>query len=202
MPRFPNFDPSIDECLTLKISAINSWGHLKPGLDIYSASYNWSRNGKRIASIGYSIRTISEDLKRMTLDYKSHGTPVSYTVDIVGIITNLGNGKRWYFLCPHTGERCMNLICPSGSNYFYHRTAFPHLMYESQKKSKEYRRMEAAFGWMFEEDRLQQQLHKKFRKSHYRGEPTSLVRKVERLRRSFPKKERLLREFERKIIVK
>ncbi|MCB0549351.1 MAG: hypothetical protein KDD19_17365 [Phaeodactylibacter sp.] len=200
MPRFPNFDPSIDECLTLKISAINSWGYLKPDVDIYNASYIWSRNGEHIASIGYSIWTMSDDLKQMTLDYKQNGIPVKYSVDIEGLTTNLGNGKRWYFICPSTGERCMNLICPSGSRHFYHRTAFPHLMYESQKKSKEYRRIEATFGWMFEEERLQQQLHQKYRKRHYRGKPTPLVRKIERMRRGLPEKEKLLIDLERSLV--
>lgn len=179
MPRYQSFDPTIEDCLTIKISALNSWGYLTPNLNVWNRTYFWEWNGERVASIGYAIHTVSEDLKRMTLHYKHEGKPVTYSVDIVATPTNLGKGKRWYFICPKTGKRCMNLINPEGSKYFWHRTAFPELLYDSQKKSKAYRAFEKQFGPVFEIRRLEEQLSEKYRKTHYRGEPTPLVKKIE-----------------------
>lgn len=181
MPRTQNFDPSIDECLTFKISMLNKRGHLKREHSMYGASYIWSQRGEKIAEVGYSIIYISEDHKQLILDYQWRKEPVNYTVEIVGIPTNLANGRRWYFICPHTGQRCMNLICPSGSRYFFHRSAFPHLMYESQKQSKAYRRLEDSFGWVFKKEKLQKELWQKYRKRHYRGRPTPLAQKINKL---------------------
>lgn len=183
MPRCPTFDPSIDECLTLKLSAINSWGHLKRDHDMYGASYIWSRNGEQIAAIGYSIINVSDDRKLMILEYNWRNEPVKYTVELEGVTTNLGNGKRWYFICPHTGKRCMNLISPSGSRYFLHRSAFPHLMYESQKRSKCARFLDDHFGIYYKIEKLEKELYTKYRKKHYRGRPTPLVKKLTKLRR-------------------
>ncbi len=197
MPHQPNFEPSIDECLTIKISAINSWGHLRLNWDMYNASYIWSRKGEKVASIGYSIKNISDSQKQIILEYKNKEEPVKYTIEIVGTPTNLGAGKRWYFICPSTSKRCMNLISPSGYPYFLHRSAFPQLMYQSQKKSKEYRKYEAAFDWLFEEERLRKQLGQKYRKRYYRGRPTPLVKKIEKIRQSLPEKEKLICELER-----
>ena len=202
MRRQPNFEPSIDECLTIKISAINSWGHLRLSWDMYNASYIWSQKGKKVASIGYSIKNISDYQKQIILEYKYEEKPIKYSVEIVGIPTNIGIGKRWYFICPSTGKRCMNLISPSGCPYFLHRSAFTQLMYQSQKRSKEYRKYEAAYGWLFEEERLRNQLAQRYRKRHYRGRPTPLVMKIEKIKHSLPEKEKLLDKMESEMIPK
>lgn len=90
----------------------------------------------------------------------------------------------------------MNLICPLGSKYFLHRSAFPVLMYNSQKKSKSFRTISAIFDWLEEENNLAEQLYQKYRKSHYRGKPTPLVRKLERLQSDHARQARMIREFE------
>ena len=153
MPRYSNSDPSIDECFTVKISMLNKWGHLGPGINAYNRSYIWSRNGQQIASIGYKIEEITDDLKQMTLEYRKNGIPVKYKINIQGVVTNLGNGLRWYF------------ICPPGSKYFLHRSLFPVLMYNSQKKGKPSRTISAIFDWLEEENNLAEQLYQKYRKS-------------------------------------
>lgn len=183
MPRNPTLQPTIDECLTIKISVLNQWGHLKPGLEESNRTMAWKRSGFQVGSISYSIRSTGSSQKKMILNYKYQGQPVHYTVSIESVITNLGNGKRWYFICPETGKRCMNLISPPRSKYFLHRSAFPELMYNSQKKSKEYRKFEKEFSPIFELERLEEELHSKYRKKHYRGKATPLARKIEKINR-------------------
>jgi len=181
MPRHPSFTPSIDDCLTIRIAKLNAWGHLKEGWEVFNRFYIWMQGDSEIGRIGYSIKEVHETQKRMILDYQVRGEPVRYEIALESIPTNLGKGKRWYFVCPHTRQRCMNLICPTGSKYFLHRSAFPDLMYESQKKSKAYRQFEAQYGWIFKETRIQQELNQKYRKRHYRGRPTPLVRKYSKV---------------------
>ena len=182
MPRHPKFDPSIDECLAIKTSTLKDWGHLVPDLEVYNRSLSWRSNGVQVGSISYSILSAGKGQKQMVLNYKFKGQPVNYVVDVVSLTTNLGNGKRWYFICPETGKRCMDLISPPRSKYFLHRSAYPQLMYESQKRSKEYRKFDKEFSPIFELERLEQELYSKYRKKHYRGQSTPLVRRIEALK--------------------
>ena len=177
MPRWPSFKPSIEDCLIINISKLREWGYLKNGWDFYHRSYMWYQGDRKTASIGFTIECVNEDLKCMTLKYKQRETSVEYTVDIVAIPTNLGNGKRWYFVCPNTGKRCMKLISPNGQKYFLHRTAF-NVLYEKQKESKSFRSIGKQFGYAFKLEKLYDELYSGNRKTHYKGEPTPLVRKI------------------------
>lgn len=47
MPRYPNFEPSIDDCLTIKITYLHQWGHLRPGISIYNVPISGSETAKR-----------------------------------------------------------------------------------------------------------------------------------------------------------
>ncbi len=172
---------SIGECFTLKISTLRKWGHLKPKLDVNNRIHTWEWEGQKLVQIGYSIRSLSPTQKQLTLKYRFVDRLIKYPIDLEGIPTNLGNGIRWYFICPATGRRCLHLICPPGSKYFLHRSAYPELMYESQKKSKSCRKLEKTYGWIFESERLHAELNQNYRKRHYRGQPTPLVRKIEEL---------------------
>lgn len=198
MPRHPKFDPSIEECLTIKTSTLKDWGHLAPDLEVYNRSLSWRSNGIQLGSISYSIRSTEQGQKQMFLNYTYGGQPVQYVVDLVSLNTNLGNGKRWYFICPETGKRCMNLISPPGSQYFLHRSAFPQLMYDSQKKSKEFRKFNKEFSPIFELERLEKELHLKYRKKHYRGQATPLVRRIEMLHKTLHCKRGFFEELKQK----
>jgi len=171
----PLNSPSVDECFTLKISTLKKWGYLQHGIDVNNRIYTWEQEGQKLARISYSMRSLSPTQKLLPLKYRLGNHPVKYTIDLDGIPPNLGNGIRWYFICPATGRRCLHLICPPGGKYFLHRSAYPELMYESQKKSKSYRKLEKTYGWMFGSERLHAELNQKYRKRHYRGWPTPLV---------------------------
>lgn len=177
MPRFSTYQQSINDCLTIKISSLNKWGDLKPGKNVYNSKYIWTVRGKEVAKISYSIKTIHDDLKHLVLSYQHGGEPVNYYVKIVAVTTNLGIGKRWYFICPSIGKMCMNLIAPRNSKYFVHRSAF-NLLYESQKESKRGRGFNKVFGNALKLDELYSELYQKYRKSHYRGKPTPLMKKI------------------------
>lgn len=93
------------------------------------------------------------------------------------IPANLGNGKRWYFICPHTRKRCMKLIAPNNEKYFLHRSAFG-LLYKKQTISKSDKAMHIFFDILGEVDELEEEINKPYRKTHYRGKPTPLQKKI------------------------
>ncbi len=109
---------------------------------------------------------------------------------LVSIPSNLGKGKVWYFVCPHTNKRCRKLYLISG--YFLHREAFNGCMYESQTKSKKWREMERVYGSYFKSDECYEELHKKHFKKFYNGKPTKrylkLMQKISQSER-IPKEE-------------
>lgn len=180
MAKLPTFTPDIEDCLHLDISVLNKKGLLKT--DFENAEYSWNKQNKKFAAILLSIKTSNSNQKILTIYYNSDNQPISYQIMMVSVPTNLGNGKRWYFICPNTGKRCMKLIKPAFSNYFFHRTAFTNLMYASQKRSKQYRRYDTAFGWLYKEESILSKLNTKYRKRHYRGKPTPLVKKLQKLK--------------------
>lgn len=181
MPRYPNYEQSVDDCLTFKLSKLKEWGYLEN--DVTFRTYIWSVDGKEIAKLGFRIATITEDLKQLTFDYSVNGKPIKYNVSIVTVPSNLGIGKRWYFVCPRTDLKCLNLICPNGSDYFYHRKAF-RLLYESQKKSKRWASVSRYFDTHDKLSKAIDDIRGKYRKVHYRGKPTLLIQKIHKLKDS------------------
>ncbi|MEK7253382.1 MAG: hypothetical protein AAB316_01445 [Bacteroidota bacterium] len=197
MPRFPRFEPTIGESLTISISTLKRWGHLKPDVLILNGSFSWSRGGEKIASVTYHLQPVNADLKCLTLVYRHGETPVRYSLDVVAAPTNLGGGKRWFFICPKTGKRCLKLICPNGSHYFFHRTAFG-LLYECQKKSKGDRVYKNTFDYLFKLEDLQEKLGSKHRKSHYQGKPTPLMQQVLKWRKKTERQTKTFWQISRK----
>lgn len=166
----------IDETLQLHIGKMREWGHLIPG-GVTLATYIWSRNGQKIASVQYRI-----DLKIkneiVVFDNNNRG----YHIPIVSRVSNLGKGRIYYFKCPYIGKRARILYSTGGR--FMHRDAFPYMLYESQTKSKKYRALEKQFSGLFELESLYSELHRDYLKTHYRGKPTRhytrLVNKIKR----------------------
>lgn len=193
MPRVPNFEPSIDDCLTFDINIIKS--QLKKGQGFFSCTYNWYSDGRRTSSMQLYIQTIRKNLKTITFNYAIKGESIIYSANVVAIPSNLGVGNRWYLICPKTGNRCSKLICPKGSKYFYHRTAF-RLLYGSQKRSKSGIEFDMLFGDPLKLEDLYDELCQKYRKRHYRGKPTPLVEQIAKLQNRIEQKERrVLREL-------
>ena len=165
----------IDDCLCISITSLKAWGYLRA--DVSNRNFTWSSNGREIARIGYTIHTIQDDMKEMQLKYRYKDEPIAYKIPIVSLPSNLGSGVRWYFVCAFSKKRCMKLICPNGSKHFAHRSAFPNMLYGSQMKTKSERAFYANFGIHVDVIDLQAELMQPYRKTHYKGQPTPLMRK-------------------------
>ena len=182
MPRYSKHPQYVKDCLTFQINMLKERGNLSPNVEVCNGGCEWSIRGNRIASIGYSKDPLSDTEQVLTFDYSHEGKSVKYDVRLLAVPSNLGKGVRWYFVCPATQKRCINLIKPHGSKYFLHREAF-NLPYESQCQSKSYRELENRYGKEFLLERLYDLLYSKYRKKHYRGKPTPLVRKIANLQK-------------------
>ena len=101
---------------------------------------------------------------------------VDYKVRLVSVPSNLGIGKLWYFRCPETGKRCRKLY--GAGKYFLHRDAFPNAMYEYQTYSKKMREMDREFSLYYSFEKLWNELHSKYFKTHYAGKPTKRFKKI------------------------
>ncbi|MCH8535546.1 MAG: hypothetical protein LAT51_10795 [Flavobacteriaceae bacterium] len=190
MAKFPTFPTLYDAVSTLKISDLKKWGYLKPKQK-RSGKLTWSRNGTETASISIEVDTMQ--LPYLILKYRSNEKPINYKINLVSTPSNLGIGKIWYFICPHTKKQCRKLYLISG--YFLHRDAFNGCMYESQTKSKKSRMIEKSFGALFDVEKFHEELNSKNFKTHYNGKPTKrYLRLMEQIRKaeSVPHEEFLL----------
>lgn len=168
MPKPHTFPTLYDELKTVSISFLSKYGYLKPN-QWQTGTLSWSRNGNQIGSISIAVNTHCQS-PYLELDYLSDKEPISYKVQMIKALSNLGKGFVWYFICPLTGKRCRKLYL--GKSHFYHRSAFTGCMYEKQTYSKHGRYLDKTLGAYFQSETLYKQLNKKHFKKYYAGKPT------------------------------
>jgi len=194
MPKPHTFPTLYNEALQISISKLKEWDYLNPE-QLKGGTLTWSRNGNKIGSISIKVNTHSEQLY-IELDYKYRDEPRNYKVRLASMLSNLGKGLIWYFLCPQTNKRCRKLYSIGG--YFLHREAFNGCMYETQTQSKRYRQLDKTFGAHFKAEDLYLQLCQKHFKRTYSGKPT---KKFLRIMEQIQKAESIpYREIERAML--
>ena len=129
--------PHIESALRLKLADLFKRGALRAG-SATSGSWQWSRDGERIASIGYSA-TLGDADGELRLRYRdgngSDARDVECLVHVSSLSLNYG-GRRWYMHCPLTGRRTLNLYKWPGIDRFCARNAIrPRPTYASQRVS-------------------------------------------------------------------
>lgn len=173
MPRFANYDKTVDDCLTVSITKLKEWDYLKSGTK--SGTISWSRNGETHSKINILVR-FSEFEKYIEFNYSVNGEPKNYKAKIIAIPSNLGKGNLYYFKCPVTHKLCRKLYLDSGM--FLHRTAF-NMIYDKQKESKKWRGLTAIFDKAVLSEKIYEERYKKYFKTHYNGKPTKRYLKLE-----------------------
>ena len=157
-----------DDVLQVTISKLKEWGYLTPN-QYKTGTLTWSRNGNKIGAISIIVN-MSLESPCIEFDYMHQGTPVNYKVLLVSIPSNLGIGRIWYFLCPHTLKRCRILY--SVGQQFLHREAFRGCIYEIQTQSQKSRRVNKLLDIALGGSKARDQIYGKHFKTHYAGRPT------------------------------
>ena len=125
----------VQHCRSLDVNKMKKEGGLKPG---FSGSWQWSEDGEKVASIGFSA---SENKINLNYRYKSHGDDwenAEYPVAIMWSPCRYG-GERAYFRCPGVvnGHVCRRRVVKlyMGGKYFLCRHCY-NLAYASQSETR------------------------------------------------------------------
>jgi hypothetical protein len=103
--------------------------------------------GERVGSIGYEAR-LGQDSGCVRLKYTSarwdgERRELDYLIQLVTTAQPFG-GRRWWWICPRTGRRAVQLYLPNGAFTFASRQAY-RLAYRSQRETARDRALRRAF---------------------------------------------------------
>ncbi|SMO83548.1 hypothetical protein [Gracilimonas mengyeensis] len=174
MPAYSTYPTLLDEVKQISITKLKEFGYFEPD-SFKSGQLTWSRRGQEVGSISISVDMRETPQATFFYTYNKE-EQVNYNVSLTSSNSNLGIGKIWYFVCPHTGKRCRKLY--GAGKYFLHRDAFPNAMYECQTYSKKGRMIDKVCKIMNGSDKLYEELYSKHFKTHYAGKPTKRYKEI------------------------
>lgn len=140
--------PTVEDGLTLDLAKLLRDRLFRPG-QVCGGSLIWTntRTGERVGSIGYQAH-LGAERGRARLHYTStrrngdkHAS--DYWVELETTPQPFG-GRRWWFICPRTGDRVSKLYLPPGALTFASRRAY-RLGYRSQRETPRDRALGRAF---------------------------------------------------------
>ena len=186
MGRWTTGATSTDASKRISISYLKQQGYLEPG-QFSQGPLNFSVNGNPTGSIMICTDTTGEPYLKLTYSQTNRETGektnLDYKVWLVKVPSNLGRGFRYYFQCPVSGKRCTILYMAYDSQYFKHREAYQNrIYYPVQMEPQHYR----CFQYHAVKRQLDE-LYKKQKKNHYRGNKTRLAERIERLEKKYGK---------------
>ena len=142
--------PTVESGLTLDLRRLFKMGWLKPGAPAYGV-LRWTtvNTGEETASMGFQSH-LGEDNGYVQLHWTSTNRWTGETRQCENRITLTTRpqpfgGRRWFFVCPRTGESATKLYLPSGAYTFACRKAY-RLGYRSQRESPRDRSLSRAFA--------------------------------------------------------
>ena len=187
MGRIGSHPTTIDQYKRISINFFKRYDLLKDDIH-YCSTIQFSTNGEKTGSVGYEIDTINGNkfvrfhytrTNRFTEEKKD----IDYTVQFTSVPSNLGNGKKWYFICPSSGKRCIYLYESECHDYFLHRD-LTGAYYDSQLRSKRYRMLDKLYGDFIKSENDTFYSYGKYRKKHYKGKPTKWYAEYKRIQES------------------
>jgi hypothetical protein len=174
MARRSTFSCCFDEVAQITIGCLRELGYLEP-LGRKSGTLSWSRHGQQTSSI---CLTVDMQEGYVELDYRCRDKPINYRVRLMSIVSNLGKGHIWYFVCPNTGRKCRKLY--GIGDYFLSRFAYPAAMYRCQtepKSDRGFRRFLTLHGTTRNPKAEWDYFNRKRFRTYYNGKPTKKYQK-------------------------
>jgi hypothetical protein len=144
-----NKKTTVEECRSLDIRRFQREGLLKPGRMF---SWSWSRDGRKVASIGCLVEEGHDDPQRLVLLFRHRDGPnaewedVREPVELEWTPCHFG-GERPWFICPGVvnGVSCGRRVAMlhAAGKYFLCRHCYD-LSYQSQREDKMHRALHRA----------------------------------------------------------
>jgi len=127
----------------LRMSRLVKLGVIKPNI-MQSGGWQWTEDGKEVASIGYSVNTVDMSCPYIQLIYTSNKTEnIDYRVYLKTTRPHYG-GVRWWFGCQ--GKECGRCVAVLyGGKYFVCRHCY-RLAYQTQNQAAFDRMCDRAFS--------------------------------------------------------
>ncbi|MGO3689349.1 MAG: hypothetical protein ACTJF0_02745 [Psychroflexus halocasei] len=137
-----------------------------------TGTMEWTRG----QSVAFITSATSKE-KYLRLIYSVNNTDFDYKIQIDEVASNLGKGTILYFLCPESDKRSRVLFSAYGEPKFLNREYYHikhglRIYYGCQKTSKVDYNNTRYFDLKRKADKLEAELNKKHRNSHYKGKPT------------------------------
>lgn len=138
--------PLAGEAFRIDLAWMIRTGHAVPGQSV-SGSLRWTVRGEPCGSISYEAAMVDEAEARLILSYTRGSGDTAETVrqhvQLESTRPHFG-GRRWWMLCPATGQRCAKLYLPQGGDRFAGRAAW-RLGYQSQRDARHQKPFERLF---------------------------------------------------------
>jgi hypothetical protein len=116
----------VEDCLTLDLARLMRLGPMRDGL-AGGGFLEWRQDGEAIGSVRVRLDLREAKPARLVLAYcvTVDGKPciVSQSIRLAFTVPQFG-GRRWWMLCPVTGERVRCLHLPPGEDRFASRKAW------------------------------------------------------------------------------
>ena len=143
-----------------------------------SGTINWDSGAKIGFYIFRDADNLTLNLYYTHTDHNGAKTNMRYNVGLVGLPSNLGKGKIYYFKCPISNKLCRTLYMAYGSKHFKHRDAYTlRIYYMTQKRSKNDR-----YNYRYWDlDEQLEYIYSKGYKRQYRGKTTKIAMRVIKL---------------------
>lgn len=135
---------TVEECKSFPTKFLNRHKYFDDS--VRSGWLNWSRNGEKTGSIGFTVSTLEGDeYIRLFYTHTSHSTDekteLDYKIRLESTTCNFG-GKRWWFKCPlvkngHLCGRRVGVLYLGGGKYFGCRHCYD-LTYQSSQESHKF----------------------------------------------------------------
>ncbi len=142
--------PTVEDSLTLDLRRLFKTGCLKPRAWA-AGTLHWTtvNTGEETASMGFQSE-VKEESGYLQLHWTSTNRWTGEARQRENRITLTTRpqpfgGRRWFFICPRTGENAAKLHLPSGAYTFASRKAY-RLGYRSQRESPRDRSLSRAFA--------------------------------------------------------
>jgi hypothetical protein len=141
--------PTVQDSLTLDLRYLLKMGLLMPSArTMGELRWTWGATGREIASMGCQSQ-LGKDSGYVRLYWTSTNLWTGETCERenrIALTTKAQpfGGRRWFFICPHTGRTATKLHLPSGASTFACREAY-RLGYRSQRETPHDRSFSRAF---------------------------------------------------------